>query len=341
MPKRLEQEKIDQVIELCKNNKTIKEIEAATGVGNASIYKILKGASLFRKSTKTTDRDNLIIKDYLLEPNPANLAKLYNVDISTIYNVLKRLKIKPITPKRIYRYKCDEAFFSKINTEQKAYWVGFITADGFCSHKGSYKCLSIKLSVLDEAHLALFVRHINGNFPVRKIKVITGDLAEVRIYNPSQLAEDLCANHGMDNHKTFTIDWDKIVKHIPENLMRFFLLGFNDGDGTFYTENTKGKGRIRFETGCKVRDFMEKMNNYLIEKAGIQSQKVMYHKGKDFWRVGRSKRSDIEKLYSYFYKDTTIFLKRKKDKVKNFYSQSLNLDIDKMLQMENSPVAPI
>jgi hypothetical protein len=71
------------------------------------------------------------------------------------------IKTSKTTKKELF---CDYHFFDKINTEEKAYWLGFIAADGCVTDKG---CLQILLSRKDRDHLELFKKHINGEHPVR------------------------------------------------------------------------------------------------------------------------------------------------------------------------------
>src|ERR1700722_6649692 len=62
-------------------------------------------------------------------------------------------------------HKMNEDYFSNIDTEEKAYWLGFIAADG-----GVYaNKLAINLGEKDELHLYKFIECINSTSPVRKI----------------------------------------------------------------------------------------------------------------------------------------------------------------------------
>lgn len=70
-------------------------------------------------------------------------------------------------PKPENKIKMDETFFSVIETEEKAYWLGFIAADG-CIRKnksGSYE-LSIHLAEKDIEHLAAFKSAIQSDHKI-------------------------------------------------------------------------------------------------------------------------------------------------------------------------------
>lgn len=80
------------------------------------------------------------------------IQKELNLPYSTIV-VLRFLKENNLMDKnRVSRkYKFDENFFENIDTEEKAYWLGFIYADGAVFKR----TLSIRLSTKDIHHLSL------------------------------------------------------------------------------------------------------------------------------------------------------------------------------------------
>ncbi|NIQ14736.1 MAG: hypothetical protein GTO02_10155, partial [Candidatus Dadabacteria bacterium] len=69
------------------------------------------------------------------------------------------------------KYKCNGDFFNDINSECKAYWLGFIAADGCVRiDKKGRKYLRIDLSRKDESHLNLFLKDINGTHQLKYYK---------------------------------------------------------------------------------------------------------------------------------------------------------------------------
>ena len=51
------------------------------------------------------------------------------------------------------RYCCNDHFFECIDTEEKAYWAGYITADGCLTRNRGSFVLSVSAAEVDEAHL--------------------------------------------------------------------------------------------------------------------------------------------------------------------------------------------
>ncbi len=83
------------------------------------------------------DQELEVVNKYNNGAGSTALAKVYSCSESTIVGVLKRHKI----PIRGIGASCYNAmgdkvtFFNTIDTEEKAYWLGFITADGHVSTK--------------------------------------------------------------------------------------------------------------------------------------------------------------------------------------------------------------
>ncbi len=64
------------------------------------------------------------------------------------------------------KYSFDEDYFEIIDNEHKAYWLGFLYADGYVnSQKSSFE---LRVQEKDLSHLEKFKKDINGEIPIRK-----------------------------------------------------------------------------------------------------------------------------------------------------------------------------
>lgn len=82
-----------------------------------------------------------------------------------IYRILKEYGI--VDPNRTTRkYFFDESRFHDIDTEEKAYWLGFLYADGYINE--DRHAIEIGLKASDKGHLEKFLRFINST-PTPKI----------------------------------------------------------------------------------------------------------------------------------------------------------------------------
>ena len=74
------------------------------------------------------------------------------------------------------QYTCNVNYFEKIDTEQKAYWYGFILGDGYITHthRKDFKVLGISLKEDDWKHLEKFSLAVQSTYPIHHYSVCSG-----------------------------------------------------------------------------------------------------------------------------------------------------------------------
>jgi hypothetical protein len=138
-------------------------------------------------------------------------------------------------PRRLWRrYGLDDSFFDVIDTEAKAYWLGFINADG-CVRAGPVgaagwqrHALSVKLKESDAGHLRKLKADMASESPIYIAPQAgrAGPAAGIDMSSP-HLVESLISL-GVTPRKSLTATpWDG-----PAHLMRHYWRGMVDGDGT-------------------------------------------------------------------------------------------------------------
>ena len=90
----------------------------------------------------------------------------------TIYDIVKRKGIKKIANKK---YDVNENYFSSIEGEERAYWLGFLYADGYVRIKGKSGQLTLKLSSKDRDHIVLFNKCLESNYPIKEKLILFFD----------------------------------------------------------------------------------------------------------------------------------------------------------------------
>jgi hypothetical protein len=131
-------------------------------------------------------------------------------------------------------YALDDYFFDNIDTEAKAYWLGFITADG-CVQAGRYGAsgwqrhqLYVKLKASDAGHLEKLKADMAAENPVRFVPQAgqAGPAVDIAL-SSRQLTESLI-RLGVTPRKSLTATpWTG-----PAHLMRHYWRGMFDGDGS-------------------------------------------------------------------------------------------------------------
>lgn len=126
-----------------------------------------------------------------------------------------------------YFHTVNHDYFETVDTEQKAYWLGFLSADGCVSDSGSVR---LKLAARDESHVHLFREHIGSTHPVQRITskggFKPGSLSASLFVQSPKMVADL-SRLGVVPRKSLTHQpWRG-----PEHLMRHYWRGMVDGDG--------------------------------------------------------------------------------------------------------------
>lgn len=188
-----------------------------------------------------------------------NLPKKYENSLKIIekyksLNILSKSK-----KKRIYLFHPDINlnYFEKIDTKEKAYWLGFIYADGSIykiNNQGESIRFGFDLSRKDDLHLIKFAEEIglNQDFIKRydRVNKITGKTHKmVKLEFSSKQFTNNLKKHGVIPKKTFKIELPSLGSR---ELDLAFLLGFFDGDGKEGT-TVIGIGNKKFLIQIKER----------------------------------------------------------------------------------------
>jgi len=181
-----------------------------------------------------------IIDMYLEGKSGLFIAKEYNVTPGKIYYLLNKLNVKRRSNKiNSRKYHYDKRYFKEINNQEKAYWLGFIYADGYIrknkeGHKnGDNKSFGLALSVKDKNHLKKFKNSINATYPINEYEQQEnefggGKYCRIQIFGEEIF--DSLKKHGVLEHKTFKLSPPKV----KEKFVSHFIRGYFDGDGSIY-----------------------------------------------------------------------------------------------------------
>lgn len=122
----------------------------------------------------------------------------------------------------------DEFFFDKIDTEEKAYWLGFIYADGYLANPNT---IGIELNSDDKEHLEKFRQALQAEHEVKVYhKVSTfGPQDNARFVVSSKHMFNILLSYYKSAHKTFEGEFPKLS---DQSLIRHLVRGFFDGDGS-------------------------------------------------------------------------------------------------------------
>jgi hypothetical protein len=242
------------------------------------------------------------------------IAKELSVSIRGISRVLREANINT---KRKNRYTLNENYFNKIDSEEKAYILGFIYADGFV---GDNKFNNIAISSIDEDIIRKIKNAIEFTGDIRKGNkgnFENSKISSVLNFSSKVMASDL-RKIGLYPNKSMTIS---SVPDIKSNLERHFIRGYFDGDGSIIlSHNTT----YHIVSGIKKKytyptygfDILgtESMLNEVKNIMNLKYHKLLNTKTNEIKRLVCRAKSEARYIFEYLYKDSTIFMDRKYEK---------------------------
>ena len=194
--------------------------------------------------------------------------------------------------------KKNARFFEKIDTEEKAYWIGFICADGWVSQREP--SIGIGIGVKDESHLLKFSELLDGTINKDSKKI------QIQVYNPILYGHLL--DKGVVPLKSY-IDCFEVFDYIPDSLMNHFIRGWFDGDGSI---SLMDKNASEFSIVGTYGN-IEKIQNIILKNvSALNKTKILPCKNIFALKWGGS--SQLIDLREWLYRDAKIFLERKKEK---------------------------
>lgn len=198
----------------------------------------------------------------------------------------------------------NESFFDA-EMPDVAYVVGFWAADGYISKRG--KSYTWGLVQKDREHLVKINEIMGNNKPLMK----KGPTCwQIRCYN--KIYYDRMSEMGYSSRKSNKMP----IPELSKRMMRHFLRGYFDGDGSVMIKRTT----LKVVFTCGDKEFLNFIKNYLIANVGTKGGSIfgISNENSDTSFKGSAHQlsystHDSLKLYDYFYKDDPLCLGRKKE----------------------------
>ncbi len=249
-----------------------------------------------------------VVDAYCAGERGERLAARFGVCRATICRHLRLHGIDPSVD--CHRpYVCDDSFFDRIDTELKAYWLGFIAADGYVREEN--QSLVLALAAKDASHLTEFASAIQANHPIRQYmsSVLPSGksfpLSRIRVCSP-QMVRAL-VSYGVVQRKSKILPWITL----QADMQHHFVRGYFDGDGSTGVTGASGDlvlsfiGSEAFLTGCE---------DFLVRTASVRPV-CWYRRVKDVpvSMMRWTGRRNVRRIADVLYADATIWLPRKRD----------------------------
>jgi len=170
-----------------------------------------------------------VIRSYQSGESSTSLGLRYGCSHVTIRRWLSEEWNIPIVPRGGHSLECNNGFFDTIDSEEKAYWLGFIVADG-CIVAPNRLTVASK----DKEHLEAMRSHLGSAHKLHRTQSGTGSITfQLTIHSDSMTSA--LARLGIHPRKSFTVR----PCEIQSCLERHYWRGVFDGDGCISPEYRK------------------------------------------------------------------------------------------------------
>lgn len=245
-----------------------------------------------------------VISRYHAGETIEELSKSTGHGTATIQRYFRRQGVKCRRPGPRRFYNLNESFFDSIDNELKAYWLGFILADGSVRQTGSGNwVLGIELADVDKHHLVKLAAALGTDSPLRSRTNNKGSKVSRLVVSSNKICKALISLEVTSN---------KTGRHgtpvIPDELLRHMYRGHTDGDGSFFYCKTT-KSWCHDSVGSEK--FMLDYQSWLMNNAALSKTKPVQRGPVISIRYSGGRQ--VEKIARLLYDGSTVSLDRKYD----------------------------
>lgn len=211
-------------------------------------------------------------------------------------------------------YSLNEHYFKNINSDDKAYFLGFICADGCIYRRNGHQgMLSISVKDVDIGVLEKLKKCLQTEKPINITKQMEKTTMATLQLTSDILVENLLA-YGVGVRKTFDMSINQVCSNISKKFIPSFILGYFDRDGSIDipSDNTISKSHIRISAPLKsLKDFENILNEFEIYPTIVIDKREYKEPFGSLELINTTNRYLFLKLIYSFYNDSLF---RKKEK---------------------------
>lgn len=253
------------------------------------------------------------------------IGERYKVSNETVRYYCKQYGIET---NKLVKHSCDHYFFLKDN-EESFYLAGFIAADGCVKERkntsGNYRYeLQIGLAKTDKEFLEMLRQTMKAESPIRDFLIKNSKrnpkwndtwCSQLTITS-KQMVEDL-KRFNIVPRKSLIYTFPEWMKTHP--LKHHFIRGYNDGDGSFYKPKLP-EGKYTEQMYFSMRgtpEFLMDVRYILEQECSLEKRDTPIRISSGHGCLEYGGNSIVNKIKDYLYKDSTIFLDRKYQIIKD------------------------
>ncbi len=303
----LTHQQVDEVIDKYKQGQSSGFLAREYSVSDTAILQHLKKHGIERRKGKISKSDIKFILDNYMNGKPTtDIAKELNVNVSTICD---HLALNNIARHGNKKYSVNEKYFGVVDMPIKAYWLGFLMADGCILHRGNISYgVKVKLKEADIDILTAFKSDIGSEHPV-KIFIENGYPQVSLQINSTHIAHDL-KNYGCVPAKSLIL---KFPSNLDKALYPHFIRGYSDGDGSVMVN--RSNNQIYWEIAGTL-PFLTEIQRIMMDSCNLKKINIRRQKNIFCLRYGGNKQT--LRIKDYLYENADRFMERKFMKFNTF-----------------------
>ena len=282
--------------------------------------------SIYKRTVINKNQEDIIIKNYN-QKSSLQLAKEMNLTQSAINGIWYRNGLRNKV-KRKYLLT-NENYFENIDSQDKAYFLGFIGADGCIyetKYEGKQNILRISIQKQDVKILNILKQFLGTDKPILEYTNNKNTYVSLEI-SSNKIFDDI-ENTGLSTKKTYS----NTIANVSNDLMPALIRGYFDGDGTISNHKNVSRANISivgYESNLqKIKNFLDRCCIYGSISECNSKKYSIAEDGSKFCIYNLANKTSRYCFLKLIYEDSqNIFLDRKYIKSKQY--------IDLIEQSEN------
>lgn len=231
------------------------------------------------------------------------VGERFNISKDAVNKIVKEAGV--VRKNKFLSY--NKEYFKTIDTEHKAYWLGFIMADGnvYDFTKQPKYSLDIALNSKDKTHLEKLKENLEFTGEIKE-RVIKKKYPTSRLQVHGKEFVMNLVDKGCTPNKTMNVT----IPNLPTELIKHFIRGYFDGDGSITIYDDGYKDKLSISLCCGNEEFLNEVQSIIIKELNLTEVKIYSDKRSNL-KEYRKARQDAFKILTWLYKDATVYLDRK------------------------------
>lgn len=309
MKRKYSEDDKNRMIELYNSGMSQKQVSEVMGCSKSCVEKTMHQYNIPQRNKRHYSRmfddkteDDIINDYYINNLSIREIAKKYGCTTTPIVSLFKNKNLDFRESSSYRKYSINEHYFDSIDTEEKAYILGFLYADGANCSTNNHYIISLTVHPKDIDILEKVRHELQMESPIFDHT----DTKSGRQYKKIQICNkymiSMLEKFGVVSKKSLIIQYPEWIR---DDLARHFLRGLFDGDGSITT-------KLSYINYCGSKYLMTHIKELFKNMFNVEFRvRNTSNAHPDFMSMTCSRHAEMAKVLDYLYNGSTIYLNRK------------------------------